>query len=138
MKSLKEMIAFDIKLDSEYQQLNESISISVESKGFLDKLKERLKKEATKFGKETILSILNMYNVIINHRTPLKDKLAAIAVIVCFIFPDSKMSAFLPDDAPKTTKELVDYSSNFLEDYITNDIEEKSLEIYDEWFGDNK
>lgn len=132
MKSLKEMIVFDIKLDSEYQQLNESISANIESKGFLDKLKERLKKG---FGKETILSILNVYNVVINHKTPLKDKLAAIAVIVCFVFPDSKMSAFLPDDAPNTAKELVDYSSKFLEDYITSDIEEKSLEIYDEWFG---
>lgn len=135
MKSLKEMIQENIiENNGEYVALNEAISNGIENKGFLAKLKDRVKREFSHLGKETIISILNIYYVIISHKTPIKDKLAALSAFICFVAPESDMGKFLPDDVPNDSKSLIEYTSDFLERYITDDIEIHSETTYQEWF----
>jgi len=135
MKSIKQTIQEKITDNhSNSLTLNEAISNNIESKGFLEKLKARLKKEFSHLGKETILTVLNIYYVIIDHKTPIKEKLAAISAFICFIAPDSEFGKVLPSEVPNDPSSLIEYTSDFLDRYITDDIENHSLLTYQEWF----
>lgn len=97
-------------------------------------LKEKSKQILVNSNKQIVISILNIFYVIVDKNVPLKEKMAAIACLVYVISPMDAISDFLPagytDDIA-----MITYTINFLKRYITSDIKKKSEEKFNEWFN---